>query len=173
MPAPSKVECPAPTERRAGRVSGRLERSPRPALVRRGRGYAAEVADDGLGDELYETVIRLYPICRSITGDGVRQTLAILGEQLPLQVHEVPSGTKVLDWEVPDEWNIADAYIAEESGRRVVTSRRATCTCSATRCRSTPSCRSMSCARTSTRCPGSPIGSPTARATTSAPGVSA
>jgi aminopeptidase-like protein len=78
------------------------------------------VADDGLADELYETVIRLYPICRSITGDGVRQTLAILGEQLPLEVHEVPSGTKVLDWEVPDEWNIADAYIADGSGRRVV-----------------------------------------------------
>jgi aminopeptidase-like protein len=78
------------------------------------------VADHELAGELYDLVVRLYPICRSITGDGVRQTLAVLGERLPLQVHEVPTGTKVLDWEVPDEWNIADAYVADESGRRVV-----------------------------------------------------
>ena len=73
-----------------------------------------------LADELYDLVTRLYPICRSITGDGVRRTLAIIGEHVPLQVHEVPSGTKVLDWEVPDEWNIADAYIADDAGRRLV-----------------------------------------------------
>ncbi len=73
-----------------------------------------------MADQLVEMVSRLYPICRSITGDGVRATLAIIGEQIPLQVHEVPSGTKVLDWEVPDEWNIVDAYIAEPSGRRIV-----------------------------------------------------
>jgi aminopeptidase-like protein len=65
-------------------------------------------------------VEELYPICRSITGDGVRATLGVLSRLLPVDVHEVPSGTPVLDWTVPPEWNIDDAYIAEPSGRRVV-----------------------------------------------------
>ena len=72
------------------------------------------------GDEAYALVEEMYPICRSITGDGVRATLAILAELVPLVVHEVPSGTPVLDWTVPDEWNIRDAYVADASGRRVV-----------------------------------------------------
>jgi aminopeptidase-like protein len=71
-------------------------------------------------DALYGLVERLYPICRSITGEGVRQTLRILGEYIPIAVHEVPTGTPVFDWEVPKEWNIRDAYIEDESGRRVV-----------------------------------------------------
>jgi len=72
------------------------------------------------GAELHELVARLYPICRSITGDGVRRTLDILAESIPLDVHEVPSGTPVLDWTVPQEWNVRDAYIEDPSGRRVV-----------------------------------------------------
>jgi aminopeptidase-like protein len=68
---------------------------------------------------MHALVRRLYPLCRSITGDGVRQTLAIVGEQLDLTVHEVPTGTQVLDWTVPQEWNIRDAYIAR-NGKRVV-----------------------------------------------------
>ncbi|MBF9236251.1 DUF4910 domain-containing protein [Hymenobacter sp. BT683] len=70
---------------------------------------------------MHELVRQLFPICRSITGDGVRQTLAILGAYLPeLQVHEVPTGTPVLDWHVPREWNIRDGYIKNERGERVV-----------------------------------------------------
>ncbi|MFE0700854.1 DUF4910 domain-containing protein [Streptomyces sp. NPDC058872] len=72
------------------------------------------------GEEMHALVERLYPLCRSITGDGVRATLEIIGEYVPLQVHEVPTGTQVLDWTVPQEWNIRDAYVADATGRRVV-----------------------------------------------------
>jgi aminopeptidase-like protein len=72
------------------------------------------------GEELYSFVRRLYPICRSITGDGVRETLRIIAEQIPLSVHEVPTGTKVFDWTVPREWNITDAYVRDSYGRRVI-----------------------------------------------------
>ncbi|MFC5187707.1 DUF4910 domain-containing protein [Actinomadura harenae] len=73
-------------------------------------------------DEMHALVERLYPLCRSITGDGVRRTLDIVGEHLPsLRAHEVPTGTDVLDWTVPREWNIRDAYIKDvATGERVV-----------------------------------------------------
>jgi aminopeptidase-like protein len=73
-----------------------------------------------VGARMHALVRRLHPLCRSITGDGVRATLDIIGEHLPLTVHEVPTGTDVLDWTVPQEWNIRDAYIADATGRRVV-----------------------------------------------------
>ncbi|MEU4522725.1 DUF4910 domain-containing protein [Amycolatopsis sp. NPDC024027] len=72
------------------------------------------------GAELHALVERLYPICRSITGDGVRQTLDIIGEHIALERHEVPTGTQVLDWTIPQEWNIRDAYVASPSGERVI-----------------------------------------------------
>ena len=73
-----------------------------------------------IGDQLYEFVELLYPVCRSITGKGVRDTLAMIGEKIPLVVHEVPSGTQVFDWIVPREWNIRDAYIKNSNGEKVV-----------------------------------------------------
>lgn len=63
---------------------------------------------------------QLFPICRSITGNGFRQSLAILSQYLPLRIHEVPSGTPVFDWLVPKEWNVREAYIANRAGERVV-----------------------------------------------------
>jgi aminopeptidase-like protein len=61
----------------------------------------------------------LFPLCRSITGEGVRRTLGAIAYRIPLEVHEVASGTQVLDWTVPDEWNIRDAYIAADGERLV------------------------------------------------------
>jgi aminopeptidase-like protein len=65
-------------------------------------------------------VSELYPICRSITGNGVRQTLDILRKRIALEVHEVPTGTPVFDWTVPREWNVRDAYVKTPDGRRVI-----------------------------------------------------
>ena len=69
---------------------------------------------------MHALIARLYPICRSITGDGVRQTLRILSELIPLKVHEVATGTKVFDWTVPKEWNIREAWIKDSLGQKLV-----------------------------------------------------
>jgi aminopeptidase-like protein len=69
---------------------------------------------------MYRDVRELYPLCRSITGNGVRKTLGHLQRYLPLTLHEVPTGTEVLDWTVPKEWNISDAYVKDSAGRRVI-----------------------------------------------------
>ncbi|HTO54134.1 MAG TPA: DUF4910 domain-containing protein [Myxococcota bacterium] len=79
---------------------------------------------DALARELLELIRALYPICRSITGNGVRETLRLVREKLPLEIHELPSGTPVLDWTVPDEWNARDAWIKNARGERVVDFRR-------------------------------------------------
>src|SRR6266508_5250658 len=63
-----------------------------------------------LADEMYDFIGDLYPLCRSITGDGLRETLRRIGGQVPLTIHEVPTGTKVFDWVIPREWSIRDAY---------------------------------------------------------------
>ena len=77
-----------------------------------------------LGIDLMALIRELYPICRSITGDGVRETLQIVGQRIPLELREVDSGTEVFDWTVPKEWNIRDAYVANSSGERVIDFRK-------------------------------------------------
>jgi aminopeptidase-like protein len=77
--------------------------------------------DEGdAGREIHELMRELFPICRSISGDGVRKTFEIVARELPLDVIEVPTGTQVFDWVVPREWNIREAWIADAAGRRVV-----------------------------------------------------
>ncbi len=73
-----------------------------------------------VGAEIFELLAGLYPICRSISGDGVRQSLAIVSDHVPLEISEVPTGTPVFDWTVPREWNIRDAWIADAEGNRIV-----------------------------------------------------
>ncbi|MGE5219467.1 MAG: DUF4910 domain-containing protein [Chloroflexota bacterium] len=69
---------------------------------------------------MYRLIAELFPICRSITGDGVRATLKIIGRHIPLEIHQVPTGTAVFDWTIPREWNIRDAYVKNSRGERVI-----------------------------------------------------
>ena len=74
--------------------------------------------DAGLA--MYKLVEELFPICRSITGNGLRETLKIIQREIPISLQEVPSGTKVFDWVVPQEWNIRDAYMEDPSGKKII-----------------------------------------------------
>jgi len=76
--------------------------------------------DNKIGEEIYSLIKELFPICRSITGNGVRQTLRIIDRHIPLNISEVPSGTQVFDWTVPKEWNIRDAWIKDSNGIKIV-----------------------------------------------------
>jgi aminopeptidase-like protein len=72
------------------------------------------------GQAMYRWIAELYPICRSITGDGLRETLRSVQQQIPIELSEVPTGTQVFDWTVPKEWNIRDAYVKNSHGERVI-----------------------------------------------------
>lgn len=72
------------------------------------------------GNEMFELVKEMYPICRSITGNGVRATLRLLQREIPVAVKEVASGTKVFDWTVPKEWNLRDAYVKNSRGQKII-----------------------------------------------------
>ena len=75
----------------------------------------------GIGEEMYRLCEKLFPICRSITGNGVRETLRILQARVPeITIHEVPSGTRTFDWTVPKEWNIRDAWIKNGKGEKIL-----------------------------------------------------
>ena len=73
-----------------------------------------------LGRECHDLIVELYPICRSITGNGFRETLTRLQKHIPLTVHEVPTGSRAFDWAVPKEWNIRDAYVKNMRGEKVI-----------------------------------------------------
>src|SRR5262249_1373672 len=72
------------------------------------------------GEGLHAFAAELFPICRSITGDGIRRTLAAIQRRIPLQTTDVPSGTSVSDWTTPKEWNIRDGYGKDPDGKRVI-----------------------------------------------------
>ena len=78
------------------------------------------ILESNEGKLMHQLMCDIFPICRSITGNGVRETLKIIQQYIPLEIHEVPSGTKVFDWTVPKEWNIKDAYILDESDKKIV-----------------------------------------------------
>jgi aminopeptidase-like protein len=97
------------------KLQGQIERAERSLsdLLQR-------IASREEGERAYALIEKLYPICRSITGEGVRESLRQLQSAIPLDLYEVPSGTSVFDWTVPKEWNIRDAYIKNSAGERVV-----------------------------------------------------
>jgi aminopeptidase-like protein len=78
------------------------------------------LAEGKFGGEMHQFITDLYPICRSLTGNGVRETLHLIGRHIPLTITEVASGTEVFDWTVPKEWNIRDAYVKNSKGERVI-----------------------------------------------------
>ncbi len=80
--------------------------------------------DEQVADQLFQLCSDLYPLCRSITGNGVRLTLEQIQKHIPVAVHEVPTGTAVFDWAVPREWNIKDAFIKNKNGERIVDFRK-------------------------------------------------
>ena len=79
-----------------------------------------QLVTQNVGEEIFALAARIFPICRSITGDGVRQTLREIGSHVALEMHEVPTGTEVFDWTIPREWNIRDAYIKNGAGDKIV-----------------------------------------------------
>lgn len=89
-----------------------------------GAGVAAALDSPTIGEDIYALASGIYPICRSITGEGVRETLRILANHAPIVQHEVPTGEPVLDWTVPKEWVIRDAWIKNMAGQRVVDFRK-------------------------------------------------
>jgi len=79
---------------------------------------------EDMGQEMHAFIEQMYPLCRSITGAGFRQTLSLISRHIPLEIHEVPTGTSVFDWTVPKEWNIRDAYVKNSTGERVIDFRK-------------------------------------------------
>ena len=78
------------------------------------------VDSDHLGQQMIDFMARLFPINRSITGEGIRETFEILRERIPLNIHHVPTGYEAFDWTVPQEWNVRDAWVKNDRGERVI-----------------------------------------------------
>src|SRR5262249_50644569 len=116
-----RVAGARPRDRRArSHLSGHLAMTP-PSNVASARAAADLPA---LGRQMHALVAELYPLCRSITGEGLRATLRRVARDTGLQIREVPTGTPVLDWTVPREWNIRDAWVANARGERVIDFRK-------------------------------------------------
>src|SRR5277367_5428737 len=84
------------------------------------RDLGEQLIAQGVGEEIFALAARIFPIYRSITGNGVRQTLSEIGSHIALEMREIPTGTEVFDWTIPREWNIRDAYIKNGAGNKVV-----------------------------------------------------
>ena len=85
------------------------------------RGHFGEwLPAENIGDEIFALAAKIFPICRSITGNGVRQTLREIAAHISLEMYEVPTGTPAFDWTVPREWNIREAYIKDSRGKKIV-----------------------------------------------------
>jgi aminopeptidase-like protein len=84
----------------------------------------ALMAAPSTGDAMHRLIVDLYPVCRSITGDGMRASLLRLREEINIVLHEVPSGTQVFDWSVPPEWNIRDAFVRNDRMEKVIDFRK-------------------------------------------------
>lgn len=82
--------------------------------------WARKLDDWTIGEDIFALAAEIYPICRSITGNGVRETLQCLARHIAIDVREVPSGTQVFDWTIPREWNIRDAYIKDMRGEKIL-----------------------------------------------------
>jgi aminopeptidase-like protein len=78
------------------------------------------VDETDIGHQMHNLIAKVFPICRSLTGHGVRETLNVISDIIPLTIHEIPTGTKVFDWIIPKEWNIRDAFVADENGNKVI-----------------------------------------------------
>lgn len=84
----------------------------------------SSIDQEKIGREMYALIEQMYPLCRSITGAGFRDTLAMVNGHIPIEIQEVPTGTPVFDWTVPKEWNIRDAYVKNMAGERVIDFRK-------------------------------------------------
>ncbi|MCC5651539.1 DUF4910 domain-containing protein [Nostoc sp. XA013] len=80
----------------------------------------SNISINDISHEMYQLISDLYPLCRSITGDGLRKTLDIIQKNIPLAIHDIPSGTEVFDWTIPKEWNIRDAFIKNSQGQKII-----------------------------------------------------
>src|SRR4051812_45319962 len=77
--------------------------------------------DSNIGNKIYQLATELFPICRSITGEGVRQTFDILKREIPeLKTYEIASGTQCNDWTIPKEWSIKEAYVIDPDGKKII-----------------------------------------------------
>ena len=84
----------------------------------------SSIDQEEMGREMHAFIGQMYPLCRSITGAGFRETLSMISRHIPLEIHEVLTGTPVFDWTVPKEWNIRDAYVKDSTGERVIDFRK-------------------------------------------------